>query len=88
MSLGAAHEAGMNDDLPANWWQNMAAGVAKAVGESPCERMDRYRRVHIRMGTPYSETLQRKVEAELHNEAEAAGTPCPCGRSFPSVVQD
>ena len=77
----------MNHDRPANWWGNLAAGAAKAVTESPCERMDRYRRLHVRMGVPCLEKSQRKVEAELHNNAAAAGRPCPCGRTFPSVVQ-
>lgn len=75
----------MKDNLSANGWENPPAGAARAVTESPCERMDRYRRVHARMAEPYPETLQRTDEAELHSEAEAAGIPCPCGRTFPSV---
>lgn len=78
----------MKDNVPANRWENPPAGVAKAVPESPCEKMDRYRRVHAGMGEPYPETAQRTDEAELHQEAEAAGTPCPCGRTFPRMFQE
>ena len=78
----------MYGDLPANWADKLTAGAAKTAMETPCEKMERHRRLLAGAGVPYPKELPRELEAELHNEAEDAGMPCPCGWKFTRVVQE